>query len=184
MKEAKRDYILEQARKAYIANPMITFQEIAQAAGVGRATMYRHFESREALLEALAMRSLDAVDKAATKALSRASSAYETMVFIIEEILALGNEYYFTALASSFLGNPKVAARYKAQVDALKLLVDSMKAEGSIGKNIPTGWVIHAIDALIYAGWSSVDSGDVARNDAVTHVVDTLFKGVGGNNDK
>lgn len=45
----------------------VHFGIIAKAAGVGRATLYRHFPDREALLEALLKRSLDILEEVASQ---------------------------------------------------------------------------------------------------------------------
>ena len=47
--------IIEAGISALLLNPSAGMSEIAQFAGVGRATLYRHFESREALIRKLAI---------------------------------------------------------------------------------------------------------------------------------
>ena len=45
-------------------NPGAAMAEIAEKAGVGRATLYRHFPTRDDLIRALALASLSQTDKA------------------------------------------------------------------------------------------------------------------------
>jgi AcrR family transcriptional regulator len=50
---ANRDRLLDVARDALAADPDASLNSIAQAAGVGAGTLYRHFPSREALVLAV-----------------------------------------------------------------------------------------------------------------------------------
>jgi TetR/AcrR family transcriptional repressor of mexCD-oprJ operon len=45
--------IVEAAVESFRRRPDVTMSEIASAAGVGRVTLYAHFPSREALVEAV-----------------------------------------------------------------------------------------------------------------------------------
>jgi len=60
------DAILDAAARLLDERPRASMQEIARAAGVHRATVHRHFASRDDLLVALRDRSLDAFVELAT----------------------------------------------------------------------------------------------------------------------
>jgi AcrR family transcriptional regulator len=51
--EAARASLLDAGRRALTANPGATLADVASEAGVSRATVYRYFDSRAALLDAL-----------------------------------------------------------------------------------------------------------------------------------
>src|ERR1700733_14031682 len=64
--ERNRERILTAARAAFAdSQAEISMAEISRRAGVGMATLYRNFSSRQQLLEALYMDEVDAVCKAA-----------------------------------------------------------------------------------------------------------------------
>jgi AcrR family transcriptional regulator len=77
--------ILEAARRTLAERPGASMQEIAEVAGLHRATVHRHFASRDELIAALRARSLEEVsagldaarldDGPARKALARATVA-------------------------------------------------------------------------------------------------------------
>ena len=56
---ASRDEILATAQRHLNLDPRASMAVLASAAGVGRATLHRHFASREDLLHELGTRSLD-----------------------------------------------------------------------------------------------------------------------------
>ncbi|HEY1618866.1 MAG TPA: helix-turn-helix domain-containing protein [Streptosporangiaceae bacterium] len=51
--ERNRDRLLEAARAAFSSGAPVTLEQVARDAGVGIGTLYRHFPTREALVEAL-----------------------------------------------------------------------------------------------------------------------------------
>ncbi|MGW4242401.1 TetR/AcrR family transcriptional regulator, partial [Nocardia sp. NPDC004722] len=60
--QRNRDKLLEVARGAFAtAGDTVTLESIAQQAGVGIGTLYRHFPNREALAEAVYAAELDDV---------------------------------------------------------------------------------------------------------------------------
>src|ERR1700742_377994 len=54
-----RRAILDAARELYADDVTASFAEIAVRAGVGQATVYRHFDDRQALLAELAVEDMD-----------------------------------------------------------------------------------------------------------------------------
>lgn len=78
--------ILDAARAVLVKDPYATMVQIAERSGVGRATLYRHFGSRERLVEQLVRGSVAAVDGAlaivdlevgdAREAMRRATAAW------------------------------------------------------------------------------------------------------------
>jgi AcrR family transcriptional regulator len=58
---ANRDRILEVARDALAADPEASLNAIAKTAGVGAATLYRHFPTREALVLGVYRNEIDAL---------------------------------------------------------------------------------------------------------------------------
>jgi AcrR family transcriptional regulator len=65
---ANREALLCAARELFVERGLtVSFDDIAQRAAVGRATLYRHFADREALLEALLERLVEELESIAAK---------------------------------------------------------------------------------------------------------------------
>jgi AcrR family transcriptional regulator len=63
---ANRDALLRAARSLYMERgPDVPLEEIAQHAGVGRATVYRHFATRDDLQFALVAQTVEAIERLA-----------------------------------------------------------------------------------------------------------------------
>src|SRR6188472_458743 len=56
---ADRNDVLAAAQRVLNADPAASTSAVAEAAGISRATLHRHFDSRDALLVELGTRSLD-----------------------------------------------------------------------------------------------------------------------------
>lgn len=61
--------IIEAAHELFAQNPLVPLSEVAKRAGVGAGTLYRHFPTREALVEAVYAAELDDVGTSAAKLL-------------------------------------------------------------------------------------------------------------------
>jgi AcrR family transcriptional regulator len=67
--------------------------DVARAAGVGRATLYRYFETRESLLEALAVRAVADVGARLADARLDAVPVEEAIERIVRSVVSVGDRY-------------------------------------------------------------------------------------------
>jgi AcrR family transcriptional regulator len=83
--EVGREVVAEQGAEA-------SMREVARRAGVGIGTLYRHFSSREALLEALLRESFDQLT-AKARELETSDSAGDALVSWLREMVALTHHH-------------------------------------------------------------------------------------------
>jgi AcrR family transcriptional regulator len=85
--------ILDAAAHVLSQNSSSNMADVAAAAGVSRATLYRYYPDREALLEALASHALaDAATRLADAGLERAP-VEEAIERIVRAVIAVGDRY-------------------------------------------------------------------------------------------
>ena len=172
------DALLDAAAAVLARNPGASIADVAVRAGVSRATLYRYFPSREVLIRALAIEALRQTDEAIAPLRDQMSSSTETLQLTIGALIPLGERFHFLTAEFGVMRDPEVAEIYERQQSELSNLVEAVKAEGSIAREIPTAWVVTVIDTLIYAAWTSVEEGFIASRDAVDLVNRTLFSGL------
>ena len=116
--QRNRDRIIEVARtvfreKGYDA----PLDEIARKAGVGAGTLYRHFPTRDALLDAVMQAWVDSVDVATEKALAREGSPREVLLSWFGTYVGLISSYKGNpAKLTSAMGDPESPIITKCQV--------------------------------------------------------------------
>lgn len=172
------DTLLDAAAAVLARNPGASIADVAVRAGVSRATLYRYFPSREALIRTLAIEALRQTDEAVAPLRDQTSSSTETLQLTIGALIPLGERFHFLTTEFGVMGDPEVAEIYERQQSELSNLVEAVKAEGGIAREIPTAWVVTVIDTLIYAAWTAVEEGFIASRDAVDLVNRTLFSGL------
>lgn len=174
-----RDAIIEAAFAVYAENASASLGDVAARAGVGRATLHRHFPGRAELMRTLALTALDELDRAVEAATSEAQSAAEGLRLALYAIVPLASRQWF--LANEDLdADPEVASAYRADLDELRAEVEAAKHEGVFAPDVPSVWIVAAYENLTYAAWSLVVAGEATPRQAAHIAWRTLTRGLQG----
>ncbi|MFG0257728.1 MAG: TetR/AcrR family transcriptional regulator [Phycisphaerales bacterium JB043] len=173
-----RSAILDAACAELASNPRASLSLIAERAGVGRATLHRHFRTREDLIRELAQQSIREIDEAVAGLEDQARSALHFLELVVEAVIPFGDRYHFLANETWAATDPTLSAELDRQLSSLGELIEICKSEGAIDASIPTPWIVSAIDSLIYTAWSLVATGHIAQRGASSLLMRTLLKGV------
>ena len=174
-----RRALLDAAIELLLINPGASLSDIAQHAGVGRATLYRHFESRVALIRELALESLETTDAILQPIRDADLSARETLEQGLIAIMQVADRFHFLLILwQCGDDDPELEAIYNRQLDNVYQLVERGKQEKSITPELSSDWIVMVIDSLVYAGWWAVQSGDLTAEQAGRHATQSLFNGI------
>ena len=105
--------------------------------------------------------------------------AEESLQKMFELLAPLGDRYYFLVSYPDLMEFADLAKAHEQQLDRLNRYVQDLKQRDVFAPDIPTAWVVHTIDLLIWGAWYAVDTGSVARNDAAQLASRTLLRGLG-----
>lgn len=153
-------------------------ESIAEGAGVGRATLHRHFGSRQDLIRELAWMAIRDND-AAVASIEWGTTASEMLLATLEAIVPLGDRFHFLSKELDVFAEDELAGQLQRQLRELEELVAALKTEGAIAPDVPTAWVVATIDSLIYSAWHAVQQGTIAPRDAPQLVYRTVLQGLG-----
>lgn len=178
LRPSTRDAIVEAAFSVFSKNPSASLSEVAERAGVGRATLHRQFASREDLIRALAQIASEEMDVAVEAACADATSYSEVARCALEALIPLGDRHGFLAL-EPFADDPEMQAALEKDKKETAEMVDAAKGEGLFDTAVPTSWIVQAFDHLMYAGWESVHAGETTQDQAAALAWRTLIHGLG-----
>lgn len=173
--QKSREAIVEAAITRLLANPEASVSEIALAAGVGRATLYRHFETRQDLINALTLLCLDETDQALQPIVAAGLTGLDAIVASIQVIMPMAARFRFLmSLADSDTLDRTVKLAYQRQLDELTTYVEQGKADGAITAALPTAWVVASYDAQLNAAWSLVQFGQLTEAEATSAFISSF----------
>ncbi|WP_210328062.1 TetR/AcrR family transcriptional regulator [Mesorhizobium caraganae] len=178
--QRNRDRLVEVAATAFAEQGVdASLEEIARQAGVGIGTLYRHFPTREHLVEVVYRREVEALCAAADDLASHHSAD-----MALEQWMQRFVDYIATkrGLAASlrilFNTNSAVFSDLSGRVSlALRQLVEAAAAEGSIRGDVDASDVLHALGG-IYSAPDTKDWRDRSRR-LVKLLMDGLRFGAG-----
>lgn len=175
--ELAAERILDAAEKLFAQQDpgSVGMNEIARAAGCSRATLYRYFESRDALHTAYVHRWANALYRELTQRLAGIDDPAERLVTGMTESLALVREN--PALASWFAETgPPIGAAMAAQSEVITVLVASFLSalSGEDGDTVAqrARWVVRVVTSMLsFPGRDAAEERAMLRQFVVPVVI-------------
>jgi AcrR family transcriptional regulator len=171
--------ILDAAVDALGEDPEVSMSAIARRAGVVRATIYVHFSTREALLEAVTERAfaeVAAVIAAAEPERGNPADALERVVAATWR--TLGRYHALIAINVGEHTHEELHHRHGSVLGTLLPLVERGQADGVFRTDAPAGWHLAMVMALIHAGSAELQAQRVPDADAEAALVATVLGAV------
>jgi AcrR family transcriptional regulator len=160
--ERNRERLLEAAKSAFAdAGADVRLDEIARRAGVGIGTLYRHFPTRGAIVEAVYRREVQQLADAATRllgALPPGAALHEWMRLFVDYVAA--KKVIAAALGSIVVGVSELYASSGARITgAISLLAERAKESGEIRADVDPADLLRALVGFAYGnagpGWEA-----------------------------
>jgi TetR/AcrR family transcriptional repressor of mexCD-oprJ operon len=171
--------IVAAATRVLAEDPDATMQDIAGAAGLGRATVYRHFPTREDLLGAIAVAALDELRQALSDGRLEEAEPREALRRGVAAILEIGDRYRVLVDGHDHMPSEAKAAAMAETFAPLEAVLERARSQGVIRSAVPLTWVRATLGALIRVAMQEAAEGTLRRADAPRMIVDTLLGGLG-----
>jgi AcrR family transcriptional regulator len=170
-----RERLLDVAVRSFsLDGPDVPLESIAKAAGVGIGTLYRHFPTREALVEAAYRNELDRLSSAvpdllAAEPADQALRAWMSL-FVDYMVTKRGMADALRAVIASG-GNPFAHSR-DMLMSAITRLLEAGAKESSIRADVPPEDVLAVLSGV------TLTAGDPEKRDQAQRLLDLLVDGL------
>jgi AcrR family transcriptional regulator len=169
-----RRTVLDAAVTLLAQRPNATMQEVADASGLGRTTVYRHFPRRQDLIDALFEEVLREAAETVNEALAQAGTARELLCDLGTRVIAIGDRYRFLD------AHPEVRDRTLAGENAMdgaenpleEYLLQAQR-RGEVRDDIPVRWMLTTLRGLGVVAMVEVSAGRLSVEEAGRHVGET-----------
>lgn len=146
--ERNRERILEVAKEAFARHGVnASLDDIARQAGVGPGTLYRHFPTREELLQSVYRSELGKLAAAEQKLAQTMPPIEALRAWLLLFVDAIAAKQLIAPALNTLLGDPKKVfeASYAKMHQAIRALVKRAVDSGDIRKDLDPVDLLHAL---------------------------------------
>ena len=174
-----RAALIESGMRLLVQNQDAKLSDIAETAGVGRATLYRQFKTREQLIGAITEMCIRRFDNATEAIEAKANTYLEAIKCLFEAAVPLQKELSFLMKLDVLVSDSKELIAFNRQYRSeLQALLKNCQAEKSIDPGLPLEWLVSFIDGLWYALWQSTSEGAISQQQAAILAFESFCFGV------
>ena|SRR5436190_18044124 len=144
------DAILE-AAAAVLAErgEQASMADVATAAGVARATVYRYFPNREPLFEALGRRAVEEAGERLEAARLQEVTMPEAFERAVRALVAIGDSFVVVSRESA---RPDPAEFERRVASPLRGLVERAQSRGEMRNDLPASWLVESFIGIVVSG--------------------------------
>jgi AcrR family transcriptional regulator len=186
-----RPSLLDVAAEVLVADPAAALAEVAEAAGIGRTTLHKHYATRDDLLRAVAHRALDlwesALDTVAGTGQADGGEGTGTgtgdadggLRAMTAAMIPIGPQLAFLWRTPAFDHVPDIDKRANQVQERSLAVLRRAQQRGVLAPGVSDWWLLETFYSLVYVAAQSVRAGRLARCDAPGLVLDTFLNGIG-----
>jgi AcrR family transcriptional regulator len=172
-----RRQILDAAVGRLTKDSGASLAEIATAAGVGRTTLHRYFQTREQLLTALGVEAVATVAAAVAEARPDDGPVPDVLARLVGTVMPVAARLRFLALGPELWDTPELAAAWYSLQETIDAVVARGQREGDLRAELPVALVADLLVGAVWGVAESVVDGRVAARDAVPGVLAVVLHG-------
>ena len=172
--------ILDAALEALASDPDSSMSAIARRAGVVRATIYVHFPTREALLDAVMEYAVGQVVDAMKGAEPERGEPVEALQRVLRATWRqLAQFHGLLALNTARLSAEELHRRHRPMLDQLEPLVERGQAQGIFRSDLPVSWLLAVTRTIVHAASHEIRGGRLPEAEAEDVMIDTVLAAIG-----
>ncbi len=167
--------ILDAALDALAGDPEASMAEIARRAGVVRATVYVHFPTREALVEAVTERAIAGAAEVIAAAEPERGSPSEALERVLRAAWRNLGRYHALVAINTRLPRAELHRRHLPVLGLLHPLIVRGQRAGAFRADAPAEWHVSMLLALVHAASGELQAGRISEDDVEAALVTTVL---------
>ncbi len=168
--------IRDAALTCFASDPDVSMAAIARAAGVGRVTLYAHFPSREALLDAVLEHAVATAEAALDGEHLDGTPACEALVHLVRSSWKVLDQHRRLMDAyTRHLGPVRLRAGHTHVLEQGERLIARGQDEGAFRTDLPRGWLVTVVYSLMHAAAEEVNAQRLSSAQAADVLEATLL---------
>jgi AcrR family transcriptional regulator len=171
--------IIDGALEALASDPDVSMAEIARRAGVVRATIYMHFPTREALLDAVMERATGLVAQAIREAEPDRDEPKEALERVILATWKQLSQFHSVLqINMNRLSAQELRRRHLPMTTQFIPLLERGQAEGIFRSDVSATWLIAVIRAIVHTASTEVQAGRLSKAEVERTMLTTALAAV------
>jgi TetR/AcrR family transcriptional regulator, mexCD-oprJ operon repressor len=167
--------ILDAAQDCLGRNPDASIGEIAQAAGVGRVTLYGHFSSRAELIDAVFAHAIEQ-GESALAGVDLSGDPRKALARLIESSWQLVDRFRSLLVAAQATLPPgRIRSLHAEPMERVHRLVERGQAEDVFRTDLPASWLVGTMHNVMHGAADEINAGRLDPADAAGHITATLL---------
>lgn len=177
--------LLDVAAQVLVADPAASLAEVAEAAGVGRTTLHKHYATREDLLCAVGHRAIDLFEQAIGQTVDNSDGdnpgedSDGGLRALTAAMISIGPQLAFLWRTPAFDHVGELGTRWLAVEKRCQDALTRVRDRGLLTAGVPGWWLLQTFYSVVYVAAESVRAGRLAPLDAPDLALGTFLRGLG-----
>ena len=178
VRRGTRPSLLDVAAEVLVADPAAALAEVAEAAGIGRTTLHKHYATRDDLLCAVGHRAIDLWEQAVAGA-GGSDDPDGGLRALTTAMIPIGPQLAFLWRTPAFDHVGDIGERWLAVEARCLAVLKRAQDLGVLAAGVPDWWLLQTLYSIIYVAAESVGAGKLAPLDAPGLALGTFLHGLG-----
>jgi TetR/AcrR family transcriptional repressor of mexCD-oprJ operon len=171
--------ILEAALEALAGDPDASMSDIARRAGVVRATVYAHFATRDALLDAVMEHAVGQVADATAAAEPTRGEPVEALERVLRATWRRLDLFHaLLAINTARLSAEELHRRHQPVMTHFAPLIERGQQAGVFRRDVPVTWHLAVTRAIVHAASAELRNGRLTEGDVEETMLSTVLAAI------